>query len=108
MLDKITILEIKILHLDGEGLAHVVQELSLLRQVLGDLALPLAPESYVDLKGVNQSLWSIEDASRVGASKMQFATRRCKASLRTSLCILPARCLSRMTDVYPSSASSTG
>ena len=72
MLDKITILEIKILHLDGEGLAHVVQELSLLRQVLGDLALPLAPESYADLKGVNQSLWSIEDASRDKEMQGQF------------------------------------
>ena len=72
LLDKITILEIKVLHLDGEGLDHVVQELSLLRQVLGDLALPLAPESYSDLKSVNQSLWTIEDAIRDKERQGQF------------------------------------
>ena len=72
LLDKITILEIKVLHLDGEGLAHVVQELSLLRQVLGGLALPLEQDSYSDLKSVNQSLWTIEDAIRDKERQGQF------------------------------------
>jgi len=72
LLDKITILEIKVLHLDGEGLANVVQELSLLRQVLGDLAFPLEPDSYSDLKSVNQSLWTIEDAIRDKERQGQF------------------------------------
>jgi hypothetical protein len=74
LLDKITILEIKVLHLDGEGLAHVVQELSLLRQVLGGLALPLEQDSYSDLKSVNQSLWTIEDAIRDKERQGQFDT----------------------------------
>jgi len=64
LLDKITILEIKVLHLKGEGLAHGIQELTLLRQVLGDLAFPVEQESFSDLKSVNQSLWTIEDAIR--------------------------------------------
>ena len=62
LLDKITILEIKVLHLRGEGLAHGVQDLSLLRQVLGDLAFPVEQERFSDLKSINQSLWTIEDA----------------------------------------------
>ena len=64
LLDKITILEIKVLHLRGEGLAHGIQVLSLLRQVLGDLAFPVEQERFSDLKGINQSLWTIEDAIR--------------------------------------------
>ena len=72
LLDKITILEIKVLHLKGEGLAHGIQELSLLRQVLGDLAFPVEQERYSDLKSINQSLWTIEDAIRVKERQGQF------------------------------------
>ena len=72
LLDKITILEIKVLHLKGEGLAHGIQELSLLRQVLGDLAVPVEQERFSDLKSVNQSLWTIEDALRDKERQGQF------------------------------------
>jgi hypothetical protein len=72
LLDKITILEIKVLHLRGEGLVHGIQELSLLRQVLGDLAFPVEQERYSDLKSVNQSLWTIEDAIRDKERQGQF------------------------------------
>ena len=72
LLDKITILEIKVLHLHGEGLAHGIQELSLLRQVLGDLAFPVEQERYSDLKSVNQSLWTIEDEIRDKERQGQF------------------------------------
>ena len=72
LLDKITILEIKVLHLRGEGLAHGIQELSLLRQVLGDLAFPVEQERFSDLKSVNQSLWTIEDAIRDKERQGQF------------------------------------
>ena len=72
LLDKITILEIKVLHLRGEGLAHGIQELSLLRQVVGDLAFPVEQERYSDLKSVNQSLWTIEDAIRDKERQGQF------------------------------------
>ena len=72
LLDKITILEIKVLHLRGEGLAHGTQELSLLRQVLGDLAFPVEQERYSDLKRVNQSLWTIEDAIHDKERQGQF------------------------------------
>ena len=74
LLDKITILEIKVLHLKGEGLAHGIQELTLLRQVLGDLAFPVEQESFSDLKSVNQSLWTIEDAIRDKERQGQFDT----------------------------------
>ena len=72
LLDKITILEIKVLHLRGEGLAHGMQELSLLRQVLGDLAFPVEQERFSDLKSINQSLWTIEDAIRDKERQGQF------------------------------------
>ena len=72
LLDKITILEIKVLHLKGEGLAHGIQELSLLRQVLGDLAFPVEQERFSDLKSVNQALWTIEDAIRDKERQGQF------------------------------------
>jgi hypothetical protein len=72
LLDKITILEIKVLHLKGEGLAHGIQELSLLRQVLGDLPFPVEQERFSDLKSVNQSLWTIEDAIRDKERQGQF------------------------------------
>ncbi|MCX5938275.1 MAG: DUF6165 family protein [Cyanobium sp. LacPavin_0920_WC12_MAG_62_9] len=72
LLDKITILEIKVLHLRGEGLAHGIQELSLLRQVLGDLAFPVEQERFSDLKSINQSLWTIEDAIRDKERQGQF------------------------------------
>ena len=72
LLDKITILEIKVLHLKGEGLAHGIQELTLLRQVLGDLAFPVEQERFSDLKSVNQSLWTIEDAIRDKERQGQF------------------------------------
>lgn len=72
LLDKITILEIKVLHLRGEGLAHGVQELSLLRQVLGGLVFPVEQERFSDLKSVNQSLWIIEDAIRDKERQGQF------------------------------------
>jgi len=72
LLDKITILEIKVLHLRGEGLAHGMQELSLLRQVLGDLAFPVEQERFSDLKCVNQSRWTIEDAIRDKERQGQF------------------------------------
>ena len=72
LLDKITILEIKVLHLRGEGLAHGVQDLSLLRQVLGDLAFPVEQERFSDLKSINQSLWTIEDAIRDKERQGQF------------------------------------
>ena len=72
LLDKITILEIKVLHLRGEGLAHGIQELSLLRQVLGDLAFPVEQQRFSDLKSVNQSLWTIEDAIRDKERQGQF------------------------------------
>jgi len=72
LLDKITILEIKVLHLRGEGLAHGIQELSLLRQVLGDLAFPMEQERFSDLKSINQSLWTIEDAIRDKERQGQF------------------------------------
>ena len=72
LLDKITILEIKVLHLKGEGLAHGIQELSLLRQVLGDLAFPVEQERFSDLKSVNHALWTIEDAIRDKERQGQF------------------------------------
>ena len=60
-----------------DGVGTDLSELQLtcptsLRQVLGDLAFPVEQERYADLKSVNQSLWTIEDAIRDKERQGQF------------------------------------
>ena len=64
LIDKITILEIKLEQLQGEALGHVERELGLLRDVLATTGLTIDPELWRDLAAINRALWRIEDDIR--------------------------------------------
>ena len=64
LVDKITILEIKLEQLQGDALEHVQRELGLLREVLAAAALVIDPHLWRELAAINRSLWRIEDDIR--------------------------------------------
>jgi uncharacterized protein DUF6165 len=67
LIDKITILEIKVERLPGaEGRANAGKELLLLREIAGPVLLedPAMQMLATRLKGVNEALWEIEDRIR--------------------------------------------
>lgn len=64
LVDKITILEIKLEKLQGKALLNVESELALLREVLVATGLMIDPELWHDLASINRSLWRIEDDIR--------------------------------------------
>jgi len=64
LIDKITILQIKTQHLQGNALKNVQQELEALELTLNKLPLNIDPSLVQHLKKVNQALWQIEDAIR--------------------------------------------
>ncbi|MCX5947382.1 MAG: DUF6165 family protein [Cyanobacteria bacterium] len=64
LVDKITILEIKLHMLQGDALEHVQRELGLLREVLAAAALVIDPQLWRELEAINRSLWRIEDDIR--------------------------------------------
>ncbi len=75
LVDKITILEIKVERItDEEKLQNVKTELELLVQVWETVSsdteaiLPLKET----LKGINQALWDIEDQIRIKESRQEF------------------------------------
>ena len=64
LLDKITILQIKVAHLPTEAArANAQKELSLLEQIAQPVMGPVAPLA-ARLKGLNEQLWRIEDQIR--------------------------------------------
>lgn len=73
LLDKLTILEIKLERLSGAARANVAREHGLLAAiaapVLEEVAEPLA-----DLRAVNLQLWEIEDAIRAEEAAGRFGT----------------------------------
>lgn len=75
LVDKITILEIKVERItDKEKLQNVKTELELLVQVWE--AVSLDTEAILPLKetlkGINQTLWDIEDQIRIKESRQEF------------------------------------
>ena len=64
LVDKITILEIKLEQLQGESLRNVERELDLLREVLAASGLAIDPDLWRQLAAINRSLWRIEDDIR--------------------------------------------
>ena len=64
LIDKITILQIKSKHLQGDGLENVKKELEELEKTLNNLQLNINPNLIQRLKEVNQDLWQIEDDIR--------------------------------------------
>ena len=75
LVDKITILEIKAERItDEEKLQNVKTELELLVQVWETVSLDteaILPLKET-LKGINQTLWDIEDQIRIKESKQEF------------------------------------
>ena len=64
LIDKITILQIKTQHLQGNALVNVTKELDALETTLKNLQLNIDPTLIQRLKEVNQDLWEIEDDIR--------------------------------------------
>jgi hypothetical protein len=75
LLDKITILRIKVVRMqDAAKLANVKLELSLLEQIWRDAgcATPALAQEERQLHDVNERLWDIEDRIRDKESKQSF------------------------------------
>ena len=72
LIDKITILEIKQIHMTGIKLKNVDKELKLLKKILQDKNLEIDIDLINNLKEVNNSLWEIEDNIRIKESNQKF------------------------------------
>ena len=72
LIDKITILEIKQIHMTGIKLKNVDKELKLLRKILQDENLEIDIDLINNLKEVNKNLWEIEDNIRIKERKKEF------------------------------------
>ena len=72
LIDKITILEIKQMHMTGIKLKNVDKELKLLKYILQDKNLEIDIDLINNLKEVNKRLWEIEDDIRIKDSIQEF------------------------------------
>ncbi|NDG22892.1 MAG: hypothetical protein EB126_03900 [Synechococcaceae bacterium WBB_10_009] len=72
LVDKITILQIKARHLQGDALGHVQRELQLLEAALAATGVALDPALEAQLLEVNGQLWEIEDAIREQERQRRF------------------------------------
>ena len=72
LIDKITILEIKQIHMTGIKLKNVDKELKLLKKILQDKNLEIDIDLINNLKEVNNKLWEIEDNIRIKESNQKF------------------------------------
>ena len=72
LIDKITILEIKQIHMTGIKLKNVDKELKLLKNILQDTNLEIDIDLINNLKEVNKKLWEIEDNIRIKESNQKF------------------------------------
>ena len=75
LIDKITILQIKASHFQGEALAIVQRELDLSEQVHRDAGVSLPEELEAALAAINAELWTIEDAIREREAASDFGER---------------------------------
>ena len=72
LIDKITILEIKQIHMTGIKLKNIDKELKLLKKILQDENLEIDIDLINNLKEVNNNLWEIEDNIRIKESNQKF------------------------------------
>ena len=72
LIDKITILEIKQIHMNGIKLKHINKEVKQLKNILQDKNLEIDIDLINNLKEVNTNLWEIEDNIRIKESKQEF------------------------------------
>jgi hypothetical protein len=64
LIDKITILEIKVRRLEGRARGNAERELELLGEALAASGLEIDAGMWRDLRSVNETLWAIEDDIR--------------------------------------------
>ena len=72
LIDKITILEIKKIHMTGIKLKNIDKELKLLKYIIQDKNLEIDIDLINKLKEVNKNLWEIEDNIRIKESNQEF------------------------------------
>ena len=72
LIDKITILEIKQIHMTGIKLKNVDKELKLLKKILQEKNLEIDIHLMNNLKEVNKNLWEIEDNIRLKERNQEF------------------------------------
>ncbi len=72
LIDKITILEIKIIHMAEIKQKNVKKELELLKFILKDKSIEIDQDLIYKLKEVNNNLWIIEDHIRIKESNQEF------------------------------------
>ena len=72
LIDKITILEIKQIHMTGIKLKNVDKELKLLKNIVQDKNLEIDIDLINNLKEVNKNLWKIEDKIRIKERNQEF------------------------------------
>ena len=72
LIDKITILEIKIIHMTEIKQKNVKKELELLKFILKDKSIEIDLDLIYKLKEVNNNLWIIEDNIRIKERNQEF------------------------------------
>ena len=72
LIDKMTILEIKQIHMTGINLKNIDKELKLLKNIIQDKNLEIDIDLINNLKEVNKKLWKIEDNIRIKESNQKF------------------------------------
>ena len=72
LIDKITILEIKKMHMSGIKLKNVNKEIKLLKKILQDKNLNIDIDLINNLKQINNNLWEIEDNIRIKEFNQKF------------------------------------
>lgn len=72
LIDKISILKIKLIKMTGEQLFNVNEEIKELETIIREKNLQIDPLIASQLNEVNSSLWEIEDKIRVKESKKEF------------------------------------
>ena len=72
LIDKITILEIKQIHMTGIQRKNIDKELKLLKYIIKDKNLEIDIDLINNLKEVNKNLWEIEDNIRIKEGNQDF------------------------------------
>tara|TARA_Y100001968_G_C19228960_1_gene653508 strand:+ start:390 stop:836 length:447 start_codon:yes stop_codon:yes gene_type:complete len=72
LIDKITILEIKRLHMKDTKLDNVEKEIKILKDILKEKKLAIDLDLVKKLKEINNKLWVIEDEIRMKELKQIF------------------------------------
>ncbi|WP_222934199.1 DUF6165 family protein [Cyanobium sp. NS01] len=72
LIDKLSILELKLNHLEGAAFEHVRQEHQLLEAVLADAPLVVPTDLQQQLQAVNTQLWEAEDGIRAKERSQDF------------------------------------